>query len=608
MQNMPTVEVFYSYADIDEDLLKSLENHMAALSYVKGWSRRLLVGGDYPAEHIPTRINTAHIILLLISPEYIASLSQETEQKFEMELAIAQYRAGKACVIPVLLRPVDWQSTPFAFSKLQSLPTNGVAVTSWGERDRQDEAFVEIVKGVHASAQQCKALKPPPPPPGEMDVKVIAVMGAKGGVGKGLFVSCTAQLVADAGHHVAIIDLDLSSSGTTRTAKKFHPLRTYISIKTVFDHLAPYANGFRTYRGNSDTALWDITPDYLDKPNRGKISLLPAREDVDFPSSFDVIANIYDPKLRSSDAILKFREEKLVVLIREMITRIRTECPSVRCILIDCGADSNNPIYSAAFANADYRYILTLPDDTYYPIITQIQKAYGQRHNDVTPDASQQSIFVVLNRVKSDVDKNRHAPLKPKGYIPLNRDLENDIFAGGSLDYDLGYNNIFMAVLESLPQELREREQSLLPDAVKVRLVPWLSRFVADGLAERTLHTTAFFSRTWVLRGIAAVSLLLCLIFAVQLIVAFSLHTQLDVIPLVVAVIPLAISIPLLWQQEQKRYLLLRIARLQPDQYDLLAELLRRTSNNLRRWLNDLLQEQQKQVVEGRRRELSLPK
>lgn len=624
MPNMPMVEVFYSYAEADVDLLTRLENHMASLPYVQGWSRRQLVGGDPRAEVITAHLNTAHIILLLISPEYIAALrsaAMSSEQRTEMERAMARQQAGEVCVIPILLRPAEWQSSSLPFSKLHSLPAKDGAVTSWGDRDRQDKAFTEIVQGVHAVAQKCRGLKPPPPPSPSMDisihesadtvdvtveVKVIAVMGTKGGVGKGLFVSCTAQLVADAGHDVAIIDLDLSTSGTTRTAKKFHPVRTYTPIKTVYDHLAPHANGFGTHRGNTETTLWDITPDYLDKPNRGKIFLLPAREDVDFPSSYEVVANIYDPKLKSRDAILKFREAKLVVLIREMIDRIREECPHVRCILIDCGADSNNPIYSAAFANADYRYILTIPDDAYFPVITQIQKAYWQRHNNGVNDAKHQEIFVVLNRVKID-DTKRYVPLQPKGYIPLNPDLEKDIFAGGSLDYDLGYNNIFTAVLESLPEELRERDHPLLPDPIKVRLVPWLSRFVADGLAERTLHSRSFFWRTWLLRGVALVSLLLCLIFATRLFIASSLHTQLDVIPLAVVVILLAISIPLLWKQEQKRLLLLRIARLQADQYELLAEVLRRTSTNLRRWLNDILQEQQKFVVQGRRRELSLP-
>ncbi len=50
-----------------------------------------------------------------------------------------------ARVIPILLRPTDWQGLPFA--KLQALPTNARPVTSWRNRDA---AFLDVVLGIRA--------------------------------------------------------------------------------------------------------------------------------------------------------------------------------------------------------------------------------------------------------------------------------------------------------------------------------------------------------------------------------------------------------------------------------------------------------------------------
>ena len=60
-----------------------------------------------------------------------------------MEQAIKRHNAGKSCVIPIILRPVIWEDAPF--SKLQILPTNGIPVTRWQDRD---EALWDVAKGV----------------------------------------------------------------------------------------------------------------------------------------------------------------------------------------------------------------------------------------------------------------------------------------------------------------------------------------------------------------------------------------------------------------------------------------------------------------------------
>src|SRR6266702_2035039 len=61
----------------------------------------------------------------------------------EMTQAIARHDANQACVILIILRPVDWQGAPF--EKIQALPTGGQPVTDW---PNQANAFLDIVRGI----------------------------------------------------------------------------------------------------------------------------------------------------------------------------------------------------------------------------------------------------------------------------------------------------------------------------------------------------------------------------------------------------------------------------------------------------------------------------
>ena len=54
-----------------------------------------------------------------------------------------RHRNGEACVVPVILRPVEWQRCSFA--GLQVLPTGGKAITEWGDHD---EAFTNVATGI----------------------------------------------------------------------------------------------------------------------------------------------------------------------------------------------------------------------------------------------------------------------------------------------------------------------------------------------------------------------------------------------------------------------------------------------------------------------------
>jgi hypothetical protein len=138
------VEVFYSYSRKDERLRARLETHLKGLKLtgiITDWHDRRIVPGTEWERVIDDHINSARIILLLISPDYIAS---DYAYGIEAKRALERHRTGDAQVIPVILRPdANFSDTPF--SKLQALPTDGKPVTTWTNRD---EAFKRIVDGI----------------------------------------------------------------------------------------------------------------------------------------------------------------------------------------------------------------------------------------------------------------------------------------------------------------------------------------------------------------------------------------------------------------------------------------------------------------------------
>ncbi len=153
------VEVFYSYAQADEPLCKELEKHLSLLrqqGIITEWHHRKIVAGTEWQHAIDTHLMTASVILLLISADYLAS---DYCYGTEMQRALARHTTGDAYVIPVLLRPVDWQDAPFAH--LQCAPGNHQPITSWSNRD---EAFREVARAIREAIEHLGASSHAPQP------------------------------------------------------------------------------------------------------------------------------------------------------------------------------------------------------------------------------------------------------------------------------------------------------------------------------------------------------------------------------------------------------------------------------------------------------------
>jgi hypothetical protein len=140
---MSKATIFLSYAHEDESDRKTLEKHLASLKregWVEAWYDRLIEAGEDWDSEIHSKLDQSHIILLLVSPDFMAS---SYCNQVEVTRAMQRHKMGTARVIPVLVRPTDWEGAPF--SKLQSLPTDASPVSQWDDRDA---AFLDIVQHV----------------------------------------------------------------------------------------------------------------------------------------------------------------------------------------------------------------------------------------------------------------------------------------------------------------------------------------------------------------------------------------------------------------------------------------------------------------------------
>ncbi len=138
------VKIFFCYAHEDEALLNKLKAHLSPLlrqGHIDVWHDRDISAGTEWEREISTHLNTAQIILLLVSSDLMNS---DYCYSIEMKRAIERHERGEALVIPIILRPVYWEGV---LGTLQALPTAAKPVTSSYWRSL-DEAFFSVVNDI----------------------------------------------------------------------------------------------------------------------------------------------------------------------------------------------------------------------------------------------------------------------------------------------------------------------------------------------------------------------------------------------------------------------------------------------------------------------------
>jgi WD40 repeat protein len=143
------LRIFCSYSHRDEEYLNQLRTWLRGLErqgLIEWWHDRKISPGWEWEEAIDKNLRTADVVLLLVTPDFMAS-----DYVFEKELgkAVERHKRGQARVIPIIVRPADWEGAPL--DRLQALPKDAKPITTWLNRD---EAWLDVARGIRRAVQE----------------------------------------------------------------------------------------------------------------------------------------------------------------------------------------------------------------------------------------------------------------------------------------------------------------------------------------------------------------------------------------------------------------------------------------------------------------------
>jgi TIR domain len=147
---------FISYSHRDEVFRQQLETHLAPLrrqGLLSVWHDRRITAGDALDDAISEHLESADLILMLISADFVAS---DYCYAREMTRALERHEAKAARAISIICRPCDFHALPFA--RFVLLPTDAKAVSSWADRDA---AWVDVVRGIRRALEATTAARVP---------------------------------------------------------------------------------------------------------------------------------------------------------------------------------------------------------------------------------------------------------------------------------------------------------------------------------------------------------------------------------------------------------------------------------------------------------------
>jgi len=148
------LNLFLNYHNNTQDYALVLDLRTALAPLVKEhsitlWGRDNLTAGETTSNRIDEELKKAHLVVLLISPDYLADNECLTLQKRAIE-------ADKT-IVPVLLRPCGYLYNPDLKDKhfLPINPKNGkpLPISSWKRKDDALQAVVEGIAGMVTDTQ-----------------------------------------------------------------------------------------------------------------------------------------------------------------------------------------------------------------------------------------------------------------------------------------------------------------------------------------------------------------------------------------------------------------------------------------------------------------------
>ena len=148
------LSVFYSYAHADAKQRLKLSKHLAPLERIgllRTWyDHEILPCAEWEQE-ISNKLDQANIILLLISPDFVASHYCYT---VEFQRAMERREQNCAEVLPIIIRSTHgWTKIPAGkhmLGELNALPPLGLPIPAWKP---QDTGWAKVAEGIEKVAR-----------------------------------------------------------------------------------------------------------------------------------------------------------------------------------------------------------------------------------------------------------------------------------------------------------------------------------------------------------------------------------------------------------------------------------------------------------------------
>ncbi|GAC1510750.1 MAG: hypothetical protein NVS2B12_27260 [Ktedonobacteraceae bacterium] len=149
-----SITVFCSCAREDQNLLAELDIYLTMLKRAKlitVYSAQTTTLGHSRSEVIKTYLDSAQLVLLLISPFYLA----DPECYVQMEHAVERAQKDSIAIVPILARPTPGlELTPVADWRI--LPVDDKPITSWKNRD---QAYNDIANEIRRLVEKLQPMQ-----------------------------------------------------------------------------------------------------------------------------------------------------------------------------------------------------------------------------------------------------------------------------------------------------------------------------------------------------------------------------------------------------------------------------------------------------------------
>lgn len=140
------LKVFISYSHKDEEIKNQLDSHLIGLKrsdLIDVWNDRKCLPGEEWDETIIAELNAAHIIILLISVDF---LNSKYIWEKEVTIAMERFKNKTARVIPIIASSCDFAGMPFEY--IQALPKNATPIDTFAAGGERARVLSEIAKSI----------------------------------------------------------------------------------------------------------------------------------------------------------------------------------------------------------------------------------------------------------------------------------------------------------------------------------------------------------------------------------------------------------------------------------------------------------------------------